>query len=89
MTYLKGMTEETTEKVMVRTDVDKGDMEELVRRTVRELLEGKVAPASDELQQASTVVPLNWVQKAMTKSMTASLQIPHLTIGEEVNVTSL
>lgn len=47
------------------------------------------APAPIDLKQAETVLPLKGVAKAMVKTMTEALKIPHFAYCDEVDVSKL
>ncbi|XP_050101080.1 lipoamide acyltransferase component of branched-chain alpha-keto acid dehydrogenase complex, mitochondrial [Anopheles aquasalis] len=49
----------------------------------------KTSPAFVDLKDAHTVVPLKGIAKAMVKSMTEALKIPHFAYCDEIDVTRL
>ncbi|XP_049549008.1 lipoamide acyltransferase component of branched-chain alpha-keto acid dehydrogenase complex, mitochondrial [Anopheles darlingi] len=49
----------------------------------------KISPAFVDLKDAHTVVPLKGIAKAMVKSMTEALKIPHFAYCDEIDVTKL
>uniref|UniRef100_A0A2M3Z015 Dihydrolipoamide acetyltransferase component of pyruvate dehydrogenase complex n=1 Tax=Anopheles braziliensis TaxID=58242 RepID=A0A2M3Z015_9DIPT len=49
----------------------------------------KTSPPTVDLKDAHTVVPLKGIAKAMVKSMTEALKIPHFAYCDEIDVTKL